>query len=88
MESRAGGLVRLPGSVGGAMVEQSLAPNLTESAEPLDCHDGSSGVRVQSAGGSDGVDGLPDTWSERGAGLRMLVKIAIFVFGNTLPCII
>ena len=42
----------------------------------------------QSAGGSDGVDGLPGTWSERGAGLRMLVKIAIFVFGNTLPCII
>ena len=36
----------------------------------------------------DGVDGLPDAWSERGAGLRMLVKIAIFVFGNTLPYII
>ena len=50
MKRQAGGLIRLRGSVGCAAVEQSPVPNLTESAEPLDCHDGSAGVRVQSAG--------------------------------------
>ena len=56
--------------------------DLTESAEPLDCHDGSAGVRVQSAEGSDGVDGLPDTWSERGWGFAMCWKMCTLATWN------
>ncbi len=37
-----------------------------QSVTGLDFGGSSADVEVQSAGGSDGVDGLPDAWSERG----------------------
>ena len=79
MKSRAGGLVRLLGSVGGATRGQSGGSLLTTVCHRVGLSRRLADVNGQSAGGSDGVDGLPDTWSERGwrfAMCRKMCKLA------------
>ena len=66
MESRAGGLVRLRGSVGARPEGQSGAGLPVPVCHRVGLSRRLADVNGQSAGGSDGVDGLPDTWSERG----------------------
>ena len=78
-ESRAGGLVRLRGSVGGAARGQSGGSLLAPVCHRVGLSRRLADVNGQSAGGSDGVDGLPDTWSERGwrfAMCRKMCKLA------------